>query len=671
MALRDIQSDLTNLEFGKGKAYDQPNMGFSSEPFITTPIQDDFSNVGTTLNSLTGGLIRGGALTHTDRLLNDTERITKFMLTPKGLSFIAKQEGLQLSNPKISAPNVSISRANQRTYNLGINTLTQVAASGTGIHIKREGITPLAFEGYADAKKLRSDNENNRLIYLFEDKISYSTTQEYIPADQSPLGGFLSGVSSVINFISDLSGDVGEFLGFKEQLYSYSGGPNSLYGIGQTTIFRYDDTNQGKIKRNDLGNGHLGLGGFTTNNLIHSTADKPLFILTEEKGLNDQPEEVYGQTNTVLNEGIYKKILTAQKALGVGITNTPSRVTQYNLGDPGAPYTKGGRDAYVTGDRKSYRAGKVDNLNMVDVFKSKGETEFSGINDFIPFRFEAVNTNNPVNTDVIAFRAFLDTFTDNFNASHNEFNYNGRGETFYTYNGFKRNIAVSFKIAAQSRHELLPLYRKLNYLVSNTAPEYSAMGRMVTPFMRLTVGHWCDRIPGVLNSVGLSWQKDYPWEVSRDEDVLILPHVLDVTVGFTPIHNFIPEKGISSPFILPHSTTQLKGTQEWYKLGIEEDSYAAGGGRPFTDRLNDLKSPDEESIDLNEYNGPESSFLPNNGNNSSGGSHFNYMTGGPLTNNITDTSELEVGGGIVSGPQVETADDTIGDYNPSSTPGLS
>ena len=90
MALRDLQSDLTNLEFSKGKAYDQPNMGFSSEPFITTPIQDGFSNVGITLNSITGGLIRGGAITHAERQLTDTERITKFMLTPKGLSFIAK-----------------------------------------------------------------------------------------------------------------------------------------------------------------------------------------------------------------------------------------------------------------------------------------------------------------------------------------------------------------------------------------------------------------------------------------------------------------------------------------------------------------------------------------------------------------------------------------------------
>jgi hypothetical protein len=176
---------------------------------------------------------------------------------------------------------------------------------------------------------------------------------------------------------------------------------------------------------------------------------------------------------------------------------------------------------------------------------------------------------------------------------------------------------------------------------------------MVTPFMRLTVGHWCDRIPGVLNSVNLSWQKDYPWEVSRDEDVLILPHVLDVSVGFTPVHNFLPEKGISSPFILPHSTTQLKETQKWYKLGIEEDSLVAGGGRPFSDRLNDLKSPDEESIDLNEYNGPESSFLPNDDSSFEGSFTLPAQPIGTPAGDVGEVEFLNEGSGGTLIPDID------------------
>ena len=55
MALKDLQSDLTNLKFGKDRAYDQPGMGFSNEPFIESPIQGGFADVGITFNSLTEG----------------------------------------------------------------------------------------------------------------------------------------------------------------------------------------------------------------------------------------------------------------------------------------------------------------------------------------------------------------------------------------------------------------------------------------------------------------------------------------------------------------------------------------------------------------------------------------------------------------------------------------
>ena len=106
-----------------------------------------------------------------------------------------------------------------------------------------------------------------------------------------------------------------------------------------------------------------------------------------------------------------------------------------------------------------------------------------------------------------------------------------------------------------------PLYKKLNYLLSNTAPEYSSVGRMRTPFIKLTVGDWCSRLPGVLNTIALSWQKDYPWDLGEGSNSsgLILPHVLDVNVQFTPIHQFMPEKShpssedntkfINTPFI--------------------------------------------------------------------------------------------------------------------------
>ena len=133
---------------------------------------------------------------------------------------------------------------------------------------------------------------------------------------------------------------------------------------------------------------------------------------------------------------------------------------------------------------------------------------------------------------------------------------------------------------------MMPLYRKLNYLVSNTAPEYNKT-RMRTPFMRLTVGNWCNRLPGLLSSVNLSWQKDYPWEINLPGDsktntgdreggdhMLILPHVLNVSVNYIPIHNFLPSKDIQSPFILPNDSNSGTGTldnnQKWLDIATDQ-----------------------------------------------------------------------------------------------------
>ena len=99
-----------------------------------------------------------------------------------------------------------------------------------------------------------------------------------------------------------------------------------------------------------------------------------------------------------------------------------------------------------------------------------------------------------------------------------------------------------------------PLYRKLNYLVAQTAPNYSEVnGRIRTPFMKLTVGDYFKRVPGMLTSAVISWNKEYSWEIKNhpdwDNDMKVLPHILDVSINFQPIHSFIPNNQITTPFI--------------------------------------------------------------------------------------------------------------------------
>lgn len=157
--------------------------------------------------------------------------------------------------------------------------------------------------------------------------------------------------------------------------------------------------------------------------------------------------------------------------------------------------------------------------------------------DIIPFEF---NTFYPGNTDgkFLAFRAFLTDFSDNFSGDWAGTKYVGRGEELYNYQGFKRDITFSFKVAAFSKADMKPLYDKLNLLVGSTAPTYRNGNFMMGTLTKVTIGDYLVQTSGFISSVGLSWDSNIPWEMETEGERL--PHALDVSISFTPIHDFIP-----------------------------------------------------------------------------------------------------------------------------------
>ena len=128
--------------------------------------------------------------------------------------------------------------------------------AGTGLRIKREGILPTSYDGYEDDIEIyRENNSSNRLINLFNKHISPDTTTDFSAQTNGGFGsGALNALDAGLNFIDDVV-DIGvDLLGGNttEELYSFQGGAGSIYGIGTTTLYRYDNTNQGKIVR-DIG----------------------------------------------------------------------------------------------------------------------------------------------------------------------------------------------------------------------------------------------------------------------------------------------------------------------------------------------------------------------------------------------------------------------------------
>ena len=174
--------------------------------------------------------------------------------------------------------------------------------------------------------------------------------------------------------------------------------------------------------------------------------------------------------------------------------------------------------------------------------------------DLIKFRFKIISppTSGGENAEPLvthlSFRAFLDSFNDDHSASWNNFNYIGRAEQFYTYGGYERGIQFSFKLAALSQKELTPMYDKLNLLAGHLAPTYVGSSFMRGNFVAVTIGDYLNNQLGFIDSVGLSWDTDYPFGKEDGE----VPHILNVDCNFTPIHKFNPQYG--QRFIFPQGT---------------------------------------------------------------------------------------------------------------------
>ena len=302
------------------------------------------------------------------------------------------------------------------------------------------------------------------------------------------------------------------------------------------------------------------------------------------KLINDQYTYTYDQQNiidTELNDG---KLAGRPKLQDFRKILRASLPTHKNVGDTGAENAKrtgatpdtpdynsgkayenrvniGSKNSLGPGNSTnknlvSYTAGSgigpVDLINALSIYRNNSvkpdSTEYP-VNDLVKFRIAAIDNNDPSFKTFIHFRAFIDSFSDSYNASWGDVRYLGRGEKFYNYNGFDRTISLSFAVAAQSKEELIPMYKKLNYLASQLTPDYSPFGYMRGPLVQLTMGGYLYEQVGFITALTYDIPNDTTWEIGindeggDDSTVKELPHRINVSsFQFTPIHNFIPSK---------------------------------------------------------------------------------------------------------------------------------
>ena len=219
------------------------------------------------------------------------------------------------------------------------------------------------------------------------------------------------------------------------------------------------------------------------------------------------------------------------------------------------------RSGGIRGNVLNYQTGKkstsgqvlgpLDVINAMPIYQSKIATDNSIAKDLIDFRIAIIDNttigSNALQNLYMHFRAYLKNFGDAYNADWKTVEYMGRAEKFYRYGGFKRSINLGFTLAASSKEELMPMYKKLNFLASSLAPSYSEAGYMRGNIAKITVGNYLYEQPGVIESLDITMPDDSPWEINLGldgepmEDMRQLPQMLEVKMKFSPIHEFRPE----------------------------------------------------------------------------------------------------------------------------------
>ena len=220
-----------------------------------------------------------------------------------------------------------------------------------------------------------------------------------------------------------------------------------------------------------------------------------------------------------------------------------------NRGDPGASNTSFGAKNVFNYGIPATEMQALDKINALPMYEAGGPDGSKAINDFCRFSIAAINNDKPGNSVYMHFRAFIDSFNDNYNSTWDPVQYAGRGDTLYNYSGFNRGINMSFTCFAQSKAELIPMYKKLNYLASTLAPDYTEAGFMRGNLIKLTMGGYLREQPGFITSLTYDIPQEAPWEIAIDAvgggdgSVKELPHMIKVSnLAFTPIQNFLPQK---------------------------------------------------------------------------------------------------------------------------------
>lgn len=639
-ALINLQTNLKSLGFGK----DRPGEASSNQPYIVTPIPTG------SFPTAPDFLLRNGYLNYIDSL-TDAERIGKWFTdnkSPKGLLFTAKQELLERQN-------VNVADGINRIYN-PLGTIAQAGVLSTGYHLNKQGFNVFR-EGYytgGSTGYFRFTNTANtlgedRLSLLFKSKLSNTLTEFETLAGKNLYG--ITPSSDITNLMS-YPGGPGSILGIGKTNIRIQNSTKTVESIkeDQKFLITFGSTDPGNkfylnpntptpnwIYRTIQSQGLFGWGASAEYIELTSLGDN-----LEKQYLNST---IFGENlnqNDILNKNITDTIYTPKTNISSDVNNNEylldydqiikknsSGVEQNtsfkNVLDfrkvinntikkpvlPSTDYSQFNRENQInTGDgakgygtsKTTYKGnfiagtGYILNPNQA-ISPDQTELGVTG-EDIVDLNFTIDDPNSGEPNRLVDFRAYIESWGDGAKAEWSPIKYMGRAESLYKYNGFSRDVNITFLVPALSRADMVNNYKKLNALMWTVAPSYSSKtnGNTVVGLMRgsitkFTMGDYFNGMPCIIKSVDFSEIEGMGWDINRDENGKIitpdneyyvgqLPKGIRVQVSMTPLHNFVPQYGEafigwdnnyhSSIYTLP------KSGKGFWNEGVLTNSYTAG-----------------------------------------------------------------------------------------------
>ena len=603
MALRELvnETELKSLKYG----FDAFGGGASSQPYIVTDINTQkviLPHNITTTNILgkDAGFIRGGFEGAAKASIIDTVRVGKWLLDNP--LWIAKQVGLQLSNPRLEVPKnlsliTNIGNALSlgtsgliqptRIYNLGINTLAQIPVNAFGVHFNRHGLGPVMDDNQKYEAIVRANNDifgssnSNRLISL---KSKLKVGNLVVGSPPPVLTGIVGAVARFSS--SSVNSILSKLFGTDVPIDDYITGPGSVYGIGSTTIRRYQNTSTGakggEINKEFLLNGRSAWNNNTAVTDINYGNGKNIPLVSNFFGLSNNiiaSENQLGPNRELVVPKLpdyTDKTLASNENTAVDYNKASPSLRKYSdlfsaiktnisqsipFSDASSSRFDGPANSPFGLDRQYFKTIEtnktVPNREATDFrYYGKRKTSDEGSvstygegakvfdrydSDILTVMFRAIDPFT-LNEERFAFSAYISNYRDTFDGTWNDINYIGRSETFYVYSKFKRSVSFNLQIPCFNRTQLFEKHRALGQLASTTAGTYdnrsgktNALGGVL---IRLNVGNYLVGEYATMTNLNYSIPNDATWDITPEARLAMY---IEASFQFNIVHQTLPQ----------------------------------------------------------------------------------------------------------------------------------